>query len=66
MAESTVGSRVLVIWSLLWSVLRFRRSETPKVRRLLAALSPFHRVITLHSREDADRFLSAMETLSET
>ncbi len=60
------GWRERVSWSLFWSVLRFRRSETPKVRRLLATLGPSHRVVTLRSREDADRFLSAMETRSES
>lgn len=60
------GWRERVSWSLLWSVLRFRWSESPKVRRLLATLGPSHRVVTLRSREDAERFLSAMATLSES
>ena len=47
-------------WSLLWSVLTFRRVEAPKVRRLLSTLEPPKQVVTLRSREEADHFLSAI------
>lgn len=54
------GWQERVSWSLVWSVLRFRQSEAPKVRRLLSTMEPPQRVITLRSREEADRFLSGM------